>query len=48
MSKTKPVTLTIKEDIIEKGKKEALKQHRSFSNYVEWLIINDFERREKK
>jgi hypothetical protein len=46
--KTKPVTLTIKEDIIEKGKKKAIEQHRSFSNYVEWLIINDFERGEKK
>lgn len=48
MSKAKPVTLTIKDDIIEKGKKEALKQHRSFSNYVEWLIINDLERGGKK
>ena len=46
--KTKPVTLTISENVIIEGKKQALKEHRSFSNYVEWLIIEDKKRGEKK
>lgn len=46
--KTKPVTLTISEDVIIQGKEQAIKEHRSFSNYVEWLIIEDKKRWRKK
>lgn len=43
----KTVTLTINEDVIIQGKEQAKTEHRSFSNYVEWLISEDKKRIEK-
>ena len=39
--KTKPVTLTIRKDIIEQGHNQAYEKGLNFSNYVQQLIIKD-------
>lgn len=35
------VNITIEQEILEKGKEIAKSQNRTFSNYLETLIIND-------
>jgi len=37
----KAVTLTLEENIIKQGKEQGKAKHRNFSNYVEWLILQD-------
>lgn len=44
MAKTKPVTLTIDTDIAKQGKEQAAKYGQSFSNYVQWLIVDNVEK----
>lgn len=44
----KPVNLTISEDVIIQGKEQAKIEHRSLSNYIEWLISEDKERINKQ
>lgn len=42
----KTVTITINPEIHKQGIEQAKKDNRNFSNYLEWLIVNDIE--EKK
>jgi len=40
-AKVKTITITMKEGVFEKGKILANEHNRSFSNYVEWLILKE-------
>ena len=40
-STTKPITFTMKENVIAMGKLKAKTDNRSFSNYIESLILKD-------
>jgi hypothetical protein len=40
----KKITFTLEESIIETGKELAKGQNRNFSNFVEWLILEEGKR----
>ncbi|MCP3682105.1 MAG: hypothetical protein GY861_05380 [bacterium] len=42
------ITVTIEGKVITDGKEQAKAEVRSFSNYLEWLIIRDKQRIEHK
>ena len=40
-AKVKPITITMKENVLEKGKILAKAQNRSLSNFIECLILKE-------